>query len=90
MRRGASGGRKVKQGPLPAGRNVHFPDPTLRKQFTDWLAQKGIQHQVVTTRGEDYVVWDEAGGDLAREFIESRSADCKDKVAAGKIAGGRC
>ena len=38
---------KIRQGPLPAGRNVHFPDPTLRKQFTDWLAQKGIQHQVV-------------------------------------------
>jgi hypothetical protein len=81
---------KIKEGPLPAGRNVHFPDPNLRKQFTDWLAQKGIQHQVVTTRGEDYVVWNEAGGDLAREFIDSRSAECKDKVAAGKAAGGRC
>ena len=75
---------KIREGPLPAGRNVHFPDPNLRKQFTDWLAQKGIQHQVVTTRGEDYVVWNEARGDLAREFIDSRSADCKAKVAAGK------
>ena len=81
---------KIKEGPLPAGRNVHFPDPTLRKQFTDWLAQKGIQHQVVTTRGEDYVVWNENRGDLAREFIESRSADCKGKVAAGKPAAARC
>ncbi len=81
---------KIREGPLPAGRNVHFPDPTLRKQFTDWLAQKGIQHQVVTTRGEDYVVWNENRGDLAREFIDSRSAECKDKVAAGKTSGGRC
>jgi hypothetical protein len=81
---------KVREGPLPAGRNVHFPDPNLRKQFTDWLRQKGIEHQVVTTRGEDYVVWNESRGDLAREFIESRSAECKDKVAAGKSAGGRC
>ena len=80
----------IPEGPLPAGRNVHFPDPNLRKQFTDWLAQKGIEHQVVTTRGEDYVVWDENRGDLAREFIESRSAECKVKVAAGKSAGGRC
>lgn len=81
---------KIKEGPLPAGRNVHFPDPNLRKQFTDWLGQKGIEHQVVTTRGEDYVVWNESRGDLAREFIESRGAECKDKVAAGKIAGARC
>lgn len=81
---------KIREGPLPAGRNVHFPDPNLRKQFTDWLGQKGIEHQVVTTRGEDYVVWNESRGDLAREFIESRSAECKDKVAAGKSAGGRC
>ena len=77
---------KIREGPLPAGRNVHFPDPTLRKQFTDWLAQKGVEHQVVSMRGEDYVVWNEARGDLAREFIESRSADCKGKVAAGKSA----
>jgi len=62
----------------------------VTKQFTDWLAQKGVEHQVVTIRGEDYVVWDEARGDLAREFIESRSAECKGKVAAGKIAGARC
>lgn len=81
---------KIKEGPLPAGRNVHFPDPNLRKQFTEWLTEKGIQHQVVTTRGEDYVVWNENRGDLAREFIESRTTDCQDKVAAGKTAGGRC
>jgi hypothetical protein len=77
---------KIRESPLPAGRNVHFPDPTVTKQFTDWLAQKGVEHQVVTIRGEDYVVWDEARGDLTREFIESRSADCKGKVAAGKAA----
>jgi hypothetical protein len=77
---------KIKYGPLPSGRNVHFPDPNLRKQFTDWLAQKGIQHEIVTTRGQDYVVWNEDRGDLAREFIESRSADCKAKVVAGKSA----
>ena len=81
---------KIKEGPLPAGRNVYFPDPTLRKQFTEWLAQKGVQHQVVTMRGEDHVVWNEARGDLAREFIESRSAECKGKVAAGKSETGRC
>jgi hypothetical protein len=81
---------KIREGPLPAGRNVHFPDRTRQKEFTDWLAQKGIQHQVVSMRGEDYVVWDEARGDLAKEFIESRSADCKGKVAAGKSADGRC
>ena len=83
---------KVREGPLPDGRNVHFPDVALQKQFTDWLAQKGIAHQVVTMRGEDYVVWNESRGDLAREFIESRgSAGCKGKVAAAKAEPrGRC
>ncbi len=83
---------KIKESPLPDGRNVHFPDPNLHKQFTDWLTQKGIEHQVVTMRGDDYVVWNESRGDLAREFVESRaSAECKDKVAAAKAApGGRC
>ena len=82
----------MREGPLPDGRNVHFPDPALQKQFTDWLAQKGIAHQVVTMRGEDYVVWNESKGDLAREFIESRgSAACKGEVAAGKAQQrGRC
>lgn len=83
---------KVREGPLPDGRNVHFPDAALQKQFTDWLAQKGIAHQVVTMRGDDYVVWNESRGDLAREFIESRAgAGCKGKVAAAKAEqGGRC
>ena len=82
----------MREGPLPDGRNVHFPDPALQKQFTDWLAQKGIAHQVVTMRGEDYVVWNESKGDLAREFIESRGrAACKGEVAAGKAQQrGRC
>lgn len=82
---------KMKEGLLPSGRNVHFPDPTLHKQFSDWLAQKGIQHQVVTMGGENYVVWNEARGDLARQFMESRgSAECQGKVAAGKAAAARC
>jgi hypothetical protein len=81
---------KIREGPLPAGRHVRFPDPIRQKQFIDWLTQKGIRHEVVTTRGEDYEVWNENRGDLATEFIESRSAECKGRVAAGKSESGRC
>ena len=34
------------------------------------------------------MVWNENRGDLAREFIDSRGAECKDKVAAGKAPAG--
>jgi hypothetical protein len=82
---------KIKEGPLPSGRNVHFPDAGLQKQFTDWLGEKGIKHEVVNSEGKDYIVWHAGAGDAVRDFMESRgSAECKGKVAAGKPASGRC
>jgi len=77
---------KLADKPLPSGRNAHFPDPQDHKQFVDWLTKKGIGHEVVKMRGDDYVVWDEAGGNAAHEFMRSRSGDCKKKMAAGKSA----
>jgi hypothetical protein len=65
--------------PLTDGRNAHFPDPAVQKQFTDWLAQRGIKHEVVTTHGDAFVVWDPAAGDLVGQFMESRRADCKER-----------
>lgn len=82
---------KIKEGPLPGGRNAHFSDAGLQKQFTDWLGEKGIQHEVVKSDGKDYVVWHAGAGDAVRDFTESRgSAGCKGKVAAGKPESGRC
>lgn len=78
---------KVREGPLPNGRNAKFPDPALGKQFTEWLAKKGIKHQLVN----GYVVWDEGAGDAVREFMESRgTTECKGKVAAGKAGAAPC
>ena len=76
--------------PLSGRRNAHFPDAKLQAQFLDWLKQKSVKHEVVEIRGQDYVVWDESAGDAARQFMESRGADCKGKVAAGKPEPGRC
>ena len=81
---------KVMGKALPSGRNAHFPDPEVHKQFVDWLTKKGIRHEVVKMRGEDYVVWDEAGGNAAHQFMRSRGDDCKKKMAAGKSEPGRC
>lgn len=82
---------RIKEGPLPSGRNVHFGDPAVQKQFADWLGQKGIQHEVVESDGRDYIVWNGGAGDTVREFMESRgAAECQGKVAAGKAQSGRC
>ena len=81
---GGIGGRSV-----GGGRNAHFPDPALQKQFTAWLSERGIKHEIVRSYGEDYVVWDPAAGDLVRQFMESRGADCKDR-AAGKGGAALC
>lgn len=81
---------KVRSGPLGAGRNVHFPDPKMHQQFVDWLNQKGVKHQVGKLHGKDYVAWDESLGDLVSEFMESRAADCKGKVAGAKPGTTRC
>lgn len=76
--------------PLTNGRNAHFSDPAAQKQFTDWLAQRGIKHEVVTVHGDEFVVWDPAAGDLVGQFMESRSADCKERVAGSKGGAPRC
>ena len=81
---------KVRSGPLGAGRNVHFPDPKMHEQFVDWLNQKGVKHQVGKLQGKDYIAWDESLGDLVSEFMESRAADCKGKVAGAKPGTTRC
>lgn len=76
--------------PLAGRRNAHFPDAKLQEQFLDWLKQKAVKYEVVEMRGQEYVVWDESAGDAVRQFMESRGADCKGKVAAGKSEAGRC
>jgi hypothetical protein len=81
---------KVVGKPLPSGRNAHFPDPEVQRQFMDWLTKKGIRHEVVKMRGDEYVVWDEAGGNAAHDFMRSRSGDCKGKVAGAKSGATRC
>ena len=83
--------QKVSGGPRPGTRNAHIPDAALHAEFVAWLSEKGIQHEVMPMRGEDWVVWDESAGDLVRQFMEARAgADCKGKVAAGKSGPGRC
>jgi len=83
---------KVKESHLPSGRSARFPDPAVQKQFTDWLAKKGIKHEVVKSHGEDYVVWVGAGDvrDVMREFTASRASECRDRVAAGKAGAPGC
>ena len=78
-------------GPRPGTRNAYIPDAALHAEFVAWLTGKGIKHEVMPMRGEDWVVWDESAGDLVRQFMEARAgADCKGKVAAGKSGPGRC
>ena len=70
---------------------LHKRVAELHQQFTDWLAKKGIEHELVKSHGQDYVVWDESKGDVVKEFMEGRGgAECKGKVAASKSAPGRC
>ncbi|HEX6157600.1 MAG TPA: hypothetical protein VFZ54_16355 [Burkholderiales bacterium] len=83
--------QKVSGAPPPGTRNARIPDPALHAEFLAWLTQKGIKHEVVQLKGEDWVLWDESAGDQVRQFMEARpSADCKGKVAAGKSEPGRC
>jgi hypothetical protein len=63
---------KLRNKPWPNNRNAFFKDPDLRKQFTDWLTEKGIKHETVMTHGEPYIVWEESGGDAAKDFMTQR------------------
>ena len=75
------------------GRNASFPDPALRKEFTDWLARRGIPFEIVNSGGKEFVVWDRGPNDLVRQFMEGRSVDCPPGAAAsasGKAGQTRC
>jgi hypothetical protein len=76
------------------GRNASFPDPAQRQEFTDWLTQRGIPFEIVTSGGKEFVVWDRGPNDLVRQFMEGRrSADCPPGAAAsasGKAGQTRC
>lgn len=75
------------------GRNASFPDPALRKEFTDWLTRREITYEVVTSSSGEFVVWDRGPNDLVRQFMEARSVDCAPGAAAstsGKAGQTRC
>lgn len=76
--------------PFPGKRNAQFPDPALQKQFTQWLLKKDIKHEVVKSFGQEWVVWDREAGDLVRQFMESRGADCKNRLAGVKAGAEGC
>ena len=75
------------------GRNASFPDPALRKEFTDWLTRRGITYEVVNSSSGEFVVWEKGPNDLVRQFMEGRSVDCAPSAAAsasGKAGQTRC
>jgi hypothetical protein len=74
--------KRVHEGPFPGGRNGHFPDAKLQKDFTDFLTRKGVKHEVVKTRGEDWVYWEATPDDLVKEFMTRRGVDCRKKKPA--------
>jgi hypothetical protein len=70
-------GGRTKDGSLPRGRNVSFADPAYQSKFKDWLTKKGVAYEVVSARGNEYVVWDEAArGDLLQEFSKQLAEPC--------------
>lgn len=76
--------RKLRDDPAAGGRNVRFGDPEMQEEFKEWLRKRGIAYEVVTTRGEEFVVWKEGPKDLVRQFMESRgTTDCPPEAAAG-------
>lgn len=68
------------------GRNASFPDPVLRKEFTDWLTQRGIPFETVKTQDGEFVVWDQGPDNLVRQFMEGRSEKCPPGSAASASA----
>lgn len=76
--------RKVREGPFPGGGNAAMP-AELQQEFRDWLAKKGVANEVVKSDGREFVVWEQASGDLVREFMEQRpTAPCVGQSAAVK------
>lgn len=71
---------QISGGSLPKGRNASFADPAYQAKFKDWLTRKGVAYEVVSVRGSEYVVWDEAArGDLVQEFSKELAAPCPRK-----------
>jgi hypothetical protein len=72
---------KLHQGPasMPAGRTARFPDPTVQKRFTDWLVRNGIKYELVKSRGEEYIVWEEGRPDVVKQYMAERADDCRKK-----------
>jgi hypothetical protein len=61
---------------LPKGRNASFADPAYQARFKEWLTKKGFEYQVVSARGNEYVVWEEGAGDLVQRFSKDLAAPC--------------
>lgn len=68
------------------GRNASFPDLVLRKEFTDWLTQRGISFEIVNSQDGEFVVWDQGPDNLVRQFMEGRSEKCPPGAAASASA----
>lgn len=70
----------IKGESLPKGRNASFADPAYQVKFKEWLTKKGVAYEVVSVRGNEYVVWDEAArGDLVQQFSKELAAPCPRK-----------
>jgi hypothetical protein len=69
----------VRSAALPKGRSASFVDPAYQVKFKDWLTKKGVAYEVVPARGSEYVVWDEAAGDLVQEFSKQLAEPCPRK-----------
>ena len=75
------------------GRNASFPDPVLRKEFTEWLTQRGIPFEIVNSQDGEFVVWERGADNLVRQFMEGRSEKCPPGAAASasaKVGQPRC
>jgi len=75
---------------LPPRRSVSFDNPALDKEFTAWLAGKGLKHEKRNARGREYIVW-EGPDDLVHQFMRERpSVPCDKKVSASGAATKKC
>lgn len=84
---------KLREGPASGGRSVHFGNTATQQAFKEWLLKRGIAFEIVTMRGEEYVVWKEGPKDLAMQFMKERSVPCPKDAAAsagGKVEATRC
>jgi hypothetical protein len=68
--------QQVESASLPKGRNASFADPAYHARFKEWLTKKGVTYQLVSARGNEYVVWEEGNGDLVQKFSKELAVPC--------------